>query len=79
MTLRRIMSSMRRAQAAAAQHAPPREAPSWECYWQLLEDLQRRADRARAPKSALRPASGQKPTGRKCGPALRALRGIGWE
>lgn len=53
-------------QAAAARHAPACEESSWEPYWQLAGDLEARADKARAPKSALRPASGRKPAGRKC-------------
>lgn len=53
-------------QAAVARHAPAREESSWEPYWQLAGDLEARADKARAPKSALRPASGRKPAGRKC-------------
>ena len=52
-------------QAAAARHAPARDAPDWEPYWQLLDDLEARASKA-APKSALRPAAGRKPAGRKC-------------
>lgn len=52
-------------QAAAARHAPARDAPDWEPYWQLLDDLEARATKG-APKSALRPAAGRKPAGRKC-------------